>query len=42
VFTDAVVKNYDIVILPGGINGSKAFASVSLYGLLADFAMMYG
>lgn len=26
-FTDAVDKNYDIVVLPGGLNGSKAFAS---------------
>lgn len=26
-FTDAADKNYDIVILPGGLNGSKAFTS---------------
>lgn len=31
VFTDATQdKSYDIVILPGGLNGSKAFQSVSL------------
>lgn len=33
VFTDATQdKSYDIVILPGGLNGSKAFTSVSLSG----------